>query len=299
MNRVFKKISLLLFFLFIFAAASAGSVEAANKGAPKFYSPGSTNYTAPTVYTNLGGIDPTKSSSATRIQKLFEKIDSSEISQEAVDFSSGGGAVSYDGTAGLSGLETSEANIGGINIKSISKNTAGLSSSGGAYKAPRQKGVPIDSAGGVNFFTGIKSENLAVYSSRAGVTKSYASPMLGGDAGADGKLYLGRKGIEIEGNASVRAGAWADAGISHQFKAAGENIGDIGFAGGIGAGLAAGVGAGIALRTDKVGLSVKVAIGPVRGKLSVNINPEGIWRAVSKQFKKPESGNAPSARIKE
>ncbi len=299
MNRALKKISLLLIVLIIFMTGAVVSVEAGSKGAPKFYSPGSTNYTAPTAYTNQGGIDPTKSSSATRIQKLLEKIDSSEISKDAAESDSAGGAVSYDGTAGVSGLETAETNIGGINIKSLSKNTAGLSSAGGFYTAPRKKGVLTDSAAGVNFFAGIKSENLAVYSSRAGVTKSYASPMLGADAGADGKFYLGRKGIEIEGNASARAGAWADAGVSHQFKAAGENIGDIGFAGGIGAGLAAGVGAGIALRTDKVGLSVKVAIGPVKGKLSVNINPEGIWRAVSKQFKKSESGNAPSARIKE
>ena len=285
-----------------FAPAEAQSGRATPFKAVRFSNFTTSNVSAPSAYQNTSAIDMAKSTSSSRIGALRDSIDSNAISNGTIESRlksrlsplAAAGETSYAGTAGAAASRSFANNVGGINVYTTSENTLGLSSSGGAYAMTATKNAVIDAAGGVSFFAGARSVNASVAPNRAGVTSASFTPVFGGDAGADGKFYLGRKGFSIEGNASARAGAWADASLSHKFRAAGENLAGIGVRGGIGAGLAAGIGGGISLRTDKVGFAFNMAVGPFKGKISASVNPEGIWRAVSRSFAKarPPAKNA-------
>jgi hypothetical protein len=297
-----KKYGRLKIFTFLCALAiislfaGYGDAEAQNKGAA-----------GPAPYQNKGAIDMSNSTSSFRIKGLLNQLETNDISggthessiKRKTDNKILSEKISYEGTAGPSSSQTSKKYIGGVEIDSASKNTAGLASSGGAGAVVRKKGVLVDAAGGTSFFAGVRSDNVATSSNAAGITSTSFSPVLGADAGADGKLTISKKGIAVAGNASARAGAWADASINHQFKAADENLGNVNLSGGVGVGVAIGAGAGLALETDKTGLAANVAAGPIKGLLSVYLSPEGIWRAINKQFNKSENETeAPGRRIK-
>lgn len=95
----------------------------------------------------------------------------------------------------------------------------------------------------------------------------------GAQARANGTLYAGQNGLEVSGGATARVGAWADASGSTSAQYRGQNLFTAEGSAGAGLGLGAGAEGGVAFRSDRVGFSAQVTVGPVTLGGGVYVNP--------------------------
>lgn len=197
------------------------------------------------------------------------------------------GDTSYQAHFGVQDIRENSATVGGAQISNKNQFNVGALGQVNGHAKFNQDGALVDIGGGAHGFAGIRNSNTTTVKSVAGTSKATVTASAGAEGGAIGKLYVGNKGIEASGDIGGRIGAWVDVSASHDFEVDGQNLGGVGFTGGAGIGLAAGVGGGLALRSDKVGLSFSLAVGPLKGGFSFYVNPEGIAKVLEKRLPAP------------
>lgn len=202
----------------------------------------------------------------------------------AYNWQSEAGDAVVEGNFGPQDIRESRALIGGADITNRNQFNAGAMWKANGHAKFNRDGALVDMGGGIHGFVGVRNTNTTTIKSAAGTTTATVTTAAGAEGGAVGKLYAGEKGLEVSADVGGRIGTWVDASVAHNFEVDGQSVGGISFNGGAGAGLAAGLSGGFAMRTDKVGLSFGVALGPLKGGFSFYVNPVAIKSVIEKRL---------------
>jgi hypothetical protein len=167
----------------------------------------------------------------------------------------GAGKLTASNTTGLGVMAHGEGNAKWMTGDAVVDAKAKVNVVAGAYSTTTVKNT-MDLGGGFG------SSQTAVIDGMAGA-----------QARANGTLYAGKNGLEASGGAEARVGAWVDAKGSASTQYKGQNLFTAEGSAGAGLGVGAGVKGGAAFRTDKVGFSAQVTLGPVKLGGGLYVNP--------------------------
>jgi len=142
-------------------------------------------------------------------------------------------------------------------------------------------GAIVNGAGHADVVAGFCSvnklkNNIDLGNGVSNKTVSMVEAIAGGNARANGKVYVGGNGIELGYGAKARVGAWIEGKVTNSLKVDGKEL--FVAKGSAGAGLGVGIGAEgkFAFRIDRVGFDGEVTLGPFTLGGGTYVNPKAV-----------------------